>query len=445
MIYNYLKLAWRVLGRKKFFTFISLFGISFTLGIFMIIVSFLQNQLGANTPISQKEDLIFLERLELRREFFDTITVVDTIQGNLGMVYDTTYEYRSRGRMNNTSELNNKIIEQYLTNLPSIEDRTLFSVSTSDIYVNSVKLSLLVIHTDHSFWNVFDHQLIEGRYFDQTETERAAQVMVISEKTAVDYFGTSKNIIDRELEMEGKLFKIVGLIKTIKRSTSYLSPDVVIPYTIADASIQSNFYHGFYEVMFKKSSETSLRQAKEVIDDAAKTIPLDHPDNTEGYDQIILGTSSFDEMLAQDLYDDDDEEKSYAVMKWALIILLVLFILLPTLNLINLNVSRIMDRSSEIGVRKAFGAHRQNILMQFILENIVQTILGGIIGLFLAIGGIYLLNNSGALGEVRLTLNASFFLYAIGVTLLFGILSGLIPAFKMSQLHIVKALKSTQL
>jgi len=52
MLSNYIKLAWRVLGRKKFFTFISLFGISFTLGILMVILSFLQGELGTDAPLA---------------------------------------------------------------------------------------------------------------------------------------------------------------------------------------------------------------------------------------------------------------------------------------------------------------------------------------------------------------------------------------------------------
>src|SRR5205823_11383630 len=61
-------------------------------------------------------------------------------------------------------------------------------------------------------------------------------------------------------------------------------------------------------------------------------------------------------------------------------IFIFLFMLLPTINLVNINISRIMERSSEIGVRKAFGASSGKLVMQFVFENIILTLLGGIIG-----------------------------------------------------------------
>ena len=58
--------------------------------------------------------------------------------------------------------------------------------------------------------------------------------------------------------------------------------------------------------------------------------------------------------------------------------------LLPTVNLVNINLSRILDRASEIGVRKAFGASSRTLVGQFVVENLVLTLIGGAIGLLLA-------------------------------------------------------------
>src|SRR5256885_1583041 len=62
----------------------------------------------------------------------------------------------------------------------------------------------------------------------------------------------------------------------------------------------------------------------------------------------------------------------------------LLFMALPTLNLVNLNVSRILERASEIGVRKAFGASSRALLGQFLVENVVLTLIGGALGLALS-------------------------------------------------------------
>ena len=64
--------------------------------------------------------------------------------------------------------------------------------------------------------------------------------------------------------------------------------------------------------------------------------------------------------------------------------LALLFMLLPTVNLININISRIMERASEIGVRKAFGAPARTLVGQFIVENIILTLVGGLVGFVLS-------------------------------------------------------------
>ena len=115
---------------------------------------------------------------------------------------------------------------------------------------------------------------------------------------------------------------------------------------------------------------------------------------------------------------------------------------LPAINLVNVNVSRILERASEIGVRKAFGAPAKALLWQFIIENIFITFIGGVFALLLSSLIIVLINNSGWIPYADLTINFPVFAASIGVCLVFGLLSGVLPAFRMSKLKIVDALKS---
>jgi putative ABC transport system permease protein len=100
-----------------------------------------------------------------------------------------------------------------------------------------------------------------------------------------------------------------------------------------------------------------------------------------------------------------------------------------------------MERSAEIGVRKAFGAHSGSILAQLVFENVVLTFLGGVLGWVFALTLIYLVNDSQVLGDTQLQFNTAVFLYSLLICLVFGILSGLLPAYRMSKLHIVNAIK----
>jgi putative ABC transport system permease protein len=115
--------------------------------------------------------------------------------------------------------------------------------------------------------------------------------------------------------------------------------------------------------------------------------------------------------------------------------------LLPAINLVNINVSRILERSSEIGVRKSFGASPWTLVGQFIVENLVLTIVGGFVGFLFAAIILQIVNASGIFQYAHLALNLRIFGYGFMLILVFGLLSGVYPAWAMSRIQPVSALK----
>ena len=130
----------------------------------------------------------------------------------------------------------------------------------------------------------------------------------------------------------------------------------------------------------------------------------------------------------------------YALTAIGLFALFVM--LLPTLNLVNVNITRIMERSSEIGVRKAFGASSRTLVYQFIVENLILTFLVGLIGIVLSVVVMYFINDAKLIANLNLSLNFTVLGYAIFTCIFFGLLSGVYPAWRMSKLNIVTALKA---
>ena len=143
-------------------------------------------------------------------------------------------------------------------------------------------------------------------------------------------------------------------------------------------------------------------------------------------------------------YVDTGNEKQsgvvYALTAIGIFVLLVM--LLPTLNLVNINVTRILERSSEIGVRKAFGASSKTLVYQFIVENLILTFLGGLIGIVLSIIILQIINSADLIANLELSLNFTVLSIALLICLVFGLLSGVYPAWRMSKLNVVNALKA---
>jgi len=439
MFKNYIILAWRVLTRRKFFTFITLFGISFTLLILMLVTSFVQTEFGGTAPLGNQNELVVLPVIELSIKHYDTIPTVDTTYSDMVAKFDTTYDIKSIGSSSSSSSMSDKMLEKYFRDIASVKRSTIFNTSSAfDIYMDNSKINIKVNYSDHFFWDVFDFKFIHGRPYDASEVEQGLQVAVITLEMAQKYFGKT-NVLDELIGLDGKQFKIIGIVERSKVSTNMLKSDLYIPYPNYSTAYVDPYFGG-YTMVFQ--SDEDLQKVKAGIEETTKKVPSNLNPN---YNTISSNPATYAEIYARTIYYQADERKSLSFMRGILLGLLSFFILLPVLNLINLNVSRIMDRSSEIGVRKAFGATKGDILTQFIFENVIQTLLGGLIGFVLVLIAIYIINNGGYLGGMELEINFKFFLYSILICLLFGVLSGLLPAWKMSKTHIVNALKSKQL
>jgi putative ABC transport system permease protein len=100
-----------------------------------------------------------------------------------------------------------------------------------------------------------------------------------------------------------------------------------------------------------------------------------------------------------------------------------------------------MERSGEIGVRKAFGATSGQLAAQLLLENILLCLAGGGLSLLCAWGVLAWLEHAGPLPYLKVSLNFAVFGYGLLLTVVFGVLSGALPAWRMSRLDPVHALK----
>tara|TARA_R110002096_G_scaffold368544_2_gene561793 strand:- start:37653 stop:38390 length:738 start_codon:yes stop_codon:yes gene_type:complete len=239
--------------------------------------------------------------------------------------------------------------------------------------------------------------------------------------------------------LEGKHFKVLGVIGDFGISRPFVKSDLYLPYThMQAASLNDPDLLGSFEAAFTLEKSSRLKALKAEVKRITKGIEL--PADQE-FNHLEVNALTFVEIYSQNLIYNEDATVSKYYMILILSGLLGLFIFLPTINLININVTRILERSSEIGVRKAFGANQSNLLTQFVFENIVLSLIGGIIGLVLAVVLIFIINDSQVLGDSKLSFQASTFFYSFLISLFFGIISGFIPAWRMSKIHIVNALK----
>ena len=149
-------------------------------------------------------------------------------------------------------------------------------------------------------------------------------------------------------------------------------------------------------------------------------------------------------------------------IKYTLSLLLLIFFLVPAINLSGLNSSRMEKRSGELGIRKAFGANRATILNQVFTENLLLSFLGGIVGLLISyliiylskpmlipMGIYYQMSNPSAqitdsIGiTTQMLFNIEMFFWAFAAVLLINVLSAVIPAYRFSRKNVINSLYET--
>ncbi len=441
MLTNYIKMAWKVLGRRKFFTFISLFGISFTLMILMLITAFLNQELGKKAPMKNRDRLVMMPFISQKLVVPDTSYQIDSTYLDGRMVYDSTMDIGEQQRSMSIGGIGYYFLDNYMRAIPSAQNYTFFNIINNfDVYLEHGKLEVSPNFCDANYWEVFNFPFLDGKPFTRVEVENAAQVAVLTDKAAIGYFGTTEDVLGKRISLDGKQFEVIGLVPKYEGSRDFLTSDLFLPLSTSNpAQLNDEDFLGGFSAAFLAESPSRKARLLADIEHLEQTIQMPDP---KQYNQLVLNPMTFFQFAAWNQVWEEDPKKSFYIVSSVLMGLLLLFILLPSLNLININISRIMERNSEIGIRKAFGADSRAILLQFIFENIILTFLGGAIGLIMAWLLLNALNESQLLGAFKLKFDWRVFIYSIIIFLLFGLLSGILPAWRMSRVQIADALKS---
>jgi len=218
----------------------------------------------------------------------------------------------------------------------------------------------------------------------------------------------------------------------------YSYSEIYVPYTAPKSNYKNQSYQGDYYALILAKSTSDIKQ---VQNEYQQIISKIKPEDPKNFNELSSYADLFTESFTRRILGNKNDS---GILYFYLIVALftLLFMLLPTINLVNINVSRIMERSSEIGVRKAFGASSSKLVTQFIFENLILTFLGGIIGLAIAYIAITVFNHSNIIPNADLTINLRVLFYSIILCLIFGFISGVLPAWRMSRLNVVTALKT---
>jgi putative ABC transport system permease protein len=406
-----LKLAFKVLARRKVFTAISLVGITLTLVILMMVAAIFDNTFGAAAPESRIRRMLFVR---------------------------TVGQYGPNS--SNTSNPGYGFLQRTIRNLPGAENVSIYGeASTAVIYDKGRRIEAQMTRTDGAYWQILDFRFVEGGPYSAADDASDRRVVVISETLRDKVFG-GKGVIGRSLNIVGSNYRVVGVVAPVAATRIAAWSEIYAPIGALTAEERAAFMGHFNGLVLARSRGDIARLQREFASRVARE-PIKDP---KEYKEIRAGLDTPFQAFARQMSGNRQEHPALLIGS-IFAGLTLLFMSLPALNLITLNLSRIMERAPEIGVRKAFGAPRRALVMQFIAENIVLTLIGGAVGFILSIIMLRALEASGVVPDAHLSINLRIFLYGIVIAVVFGVFSGAYPAWKMSRLHPVDALRGGSL
>jgi putative ABC transport system permease protein len=431
MLKNYLKITWAVMKRRKFYTFISLFGISMTFTILILLTAFLDSSFAPKYP----------EALRNRTLYVSDVKLID--------------QQKQSSSMNPISQY---FVKTYIKTMPLPEKVSMSSgPMPTNTYLNGQKARVWIKYTDSEFWDITQFSFLEGKGFTSETIKNSDNAVIINDLTRDQYFGKGVSVVGKSLEIDDIVYRIIGVVKSCPITQIFVSSDIYLPYTADKSPQKFGELSGRYTAIILAKSEHDMPIIKQEFLSMLGKIPLENEKDVEkrklgksersgsGFDPdtIIAHADTYVESFTSDIAGSDNDSGKSTFFT-ILSIFALLFMLLPALNLININISRIMERASEIGIRKAFGASAGTLTLQFIIENVIITLIGGIVAIFLSLIVIAYLNQNGVgpIKTLNLGINWTVVFIAMILSLLFSLMSGAYPAWRMSKLAIVDALKN---
>ncbi len=412
MLRNYLITAFKVFLRRKFFTFVSLFGIAVTLLVLLVATALLDHLYGPMPPESRLDRILGVDYLEL------------TAPQKYRFVLPG-YRFLARHVMP-------------MIDLPEVENVSVFTAepAAATSYPQGEKLELRLRRSDGAYWQILDFDFLEGGPFTAADEADARPVAVINQATRRRLFG-DQEAVGRTFAVDGQRFRVVGVVANVSVLRQLAAGDVWVPISTAKSQSYRHELVGDFRAMILARSRADFPAVKAEYRRRVAAAEMPFPDR---YDELTSTAETAFEKVARTVFEASDARAVWC-LKALIVLPMLLFMVLPSVNLINLNVSRILERAPEIGVRKAFGASRRALVGQFVVENVLLTLVGGAVGLGLAVLVLELVSDNTFLSHAVFAINLRVCAWGLAITLTFGLLSGIYPAWRMSRLHPAKALQ----
>ena len=391
MIYQSFKMAVKAIAGNKMRSFLTILGVVIGVVAIVVLVSIGQ---GANS------------------------SVVESIEGMGTNLITANINAR---RMNpidldSLNELAQNEAISYVAPISSVSGTVKAGTTTYDDGV--------VQGTTPGYESIRNWTVAEGRFLQQPDIDNRSFVAVIGSEAATEMYGTT-HAVGETFSLNGYTLTVVGVLAEVGSSASGSNDNqILIPFTLAQRLSNQTSISSFY---VSAASSAQVEQAQAAVESYLEKA-------FENYNTRSFGTqySVFNQTEMLSTLSETTNTLTLMLGGIAAISLLV-----GGIGIMNIMLVSVSERTREIGIRKAIGAARGNILTQFLIESLVVSLMGGLLGLAISVVAVKAL---APVLQMTLTIPVNVVWMAIGFSVFIGVVFGMYPANKASKLRPIQAL-----
>jgi putative ABC transport system permease protein len=274
-------------------------------------------------------------------------------------------------------------------------------------------------------------QVASGRFFDEGETTAAAPVAVMGEAAAAALYGT-EDPVGKYVKVNDQWFRVIGVA----------GPQLTVQSDVAGIPAQDRnniIYVPLYASIFRLEDGQSAR--KDEIDGLylqmkpGADIPAAAALIRGVLDVAHRGAGDFTIVSPAELLAE--QRRTQRIFEMVMVAIASISLLVGGIGIMNIMLASVLERTREIGVRRAIGARQRDVVRQFLIETTIISLTGGVAGILLGVGLSQLI---GVLAGWSTIVTTASIVLAFGVSVAIGIVFGLYPAVRASRLDPVKAL-----